>query len=90
MQNVDQVPKAIELDEVEWLGHQVFSEEKIFTVDAAFNKWNDCWITSSTSKVQHKMMIKNHTSVMVFFVVSPERDVFTHFFNKEEKVNTKS
>ena len=48
------MPKAVELDDVEWLNWQFFSEEKIFAVDAAFNKRNDCWIAFSSSEVQKR------------------------------------
>lgn len=64
-----------------------FSDEKIFTVDATFNKRNDRWIASSSSEVQHKTTTKKPASVMVLCVVSTEGDVFTHFFNNKEKVN---
>jgi hypothetical protein len=64
-----------------------FSDEKIFTVDRAFNRRNDRWIASSSTDVHPTMTTKKPASVMALCVVSSEGDVFTHFFANREKVN---
>ena len=64
-----------------------FSDEKIFTVDRAFNRRNDRWIASSINEVHPTMTTKMPARVMALCVTSSEGDVLTHFFADREKVN---
>lgn len=64
-----------------------FADEKIFTVEKAFNRLYDRWIAASSSEVHHTMTTKMPARVMALCVVSSEGDVLTHFFADREKVN---
>ena len=63
------------------------SDEKIFTVDRAFNRPNDWSIAFSAADVRPTMTTKYPASVMVLRVVFSKGDVFTHFFAERENEN---
>ena len=52
-----------------------FSDETIFRVNGAFNRWNDHCIISSSGKVHHTMTSKHPADVMALLEVSSECNV---------------
>lgn len=57
-----------------------FSDEKIFTVDAKFNRKNDCWLAHNPEDVPVVARTKFPASVYVLGVVSSEGDVMPPYF----------
>lgn len=57
-----------------------FSDEKIFTVDASFNRRNDRWLAQDPADVPIVMTTNHPASVHVLLVVSSEGDVMPPHF----------
>lgn len=68
---------------------KIFSDEKIFTVDAVVNRRNDRYIAQSRSEVKGIFRTKHPAQVMVLGVVASDgKKMPLHFFKPGEKVNT--
>lgn len=66
-----------------------FSDEKIFTVDASFNRRNDRWLAQDPEDVPIVMTTKHPASLHVLLVVSSEGDVMPpHFFDKGQTITS--
>ena len=65
----------------------VFSDEKIFTVDAVLNRRNDRYLAKSTADVQGTYRTKHPAQVMVFGVIGSDgKKMPPYFFKPGEKI----
>lgn len=70
---------------------RVFSDEKIFTVDAVVNRRNDRYIAASRAEVKGIFRTKHPAQVMVFGVVASDgKKMPPYFFKPGEKVGAES
>ncbi|XP_014784635.1 uncharacterized protein LOC106879525 [Octopus bimaculoides] len=66
----------------------LFSDEKIFTVDAVLNRRNDRFIAKSTAEVRGTFKTKHPAQVMAFGVVaSGGKKMPIKFYKADEKIN---
>jgi hypothetical protein len=66
---------------------KIFSDEKIFTVDAVLNRRNDRYLAKSTVDVKGTFRTKHPAQVMVFGVVASDgKKMPTFFYKPGEKV----
>ena len=69
----------------------IFSDEKIFTVDAVLNRRNDRYIAESTAEVKETFRTKHPSQVIPFRVVASDgKTIPIKFYKTDEKINVET